>query len=138
MHDRQYDPLKVWLQDVGLGDDADKDRENVFREYWRIQVPLLLSPKHGSNSITQVWNEASIKASLIDPLDAFVCGTSEGFTEVFAKLEASDAGQPALCGHVFSPEETCYSCRDCGQDMTCVMCSECFQNSEHQHHKYKV
>ena len=137
-HHPYYDPLELWLADIDLGENADKDRENVFREYWRVQVPRLLSPKNGYNSITQIWDETYITASLIDPLDAFICGTLEGVKSIYDELATNDVGQPAMCGHVFAPEEACYSCRDCGQDHTCVMCSECFQNSEHQHHKYKV
>ena len=133
-----YDPLDLWLGDIALGENADKDRENVFREYWRIQVPRILSPTNGRNSINQVWDEAYIKSSLMDPLDAFICGTTGGYELVYENLAAKDAGQAAMCGHVFAPEEACYSCRECGQDHTCVMCSECFQNSEHQNHKYKV
>ena len=133
-----YDPLDQWLADIALGENADKDRENVFREYWRIQVPRILSPKKGHNSITQTYDEAYIKTSLIDTLDAFICGTSDGFQYVYEDLATKDSGKPAMCGHVFAPDEACYSCRDCGQDHTCVMCSECFQNSEHQNHRYKV
>ena len=126
------------MKDIDLGEGADKDRENVFREYWRIQVPRILSPKNGHNSITQTWDEPYVKSSLIDPLDAFICGTSSDFVSVYEDLALNDDGKPAMCGHAFAPDEACYSCRDCGQDHTCVMCSECFQNSEHQNHKYKV
>ena len=133
-----YNPLDLWLEDIELGENADKDRENVFREYWRIQVPRILAPTNGRNSINQTWDEAYIKASLIDPLDAFICGTLDGYEMVYENLAAKDTGQAVMCGHVFATDEACYSCRDCGQDHTCVMCSECFQNSEHQHHKYKV
>ena len=27
---------------------------------------------------------------------------------------------------------------DCGSDPTCVLCSDCFLNSKHRSHKYKV
>lgn len=28
--------------------------------------------------------------------------------------------------------------RDCAKDKTCVLCYECFKNSKHVNHKYKV
>ena len=34
--------------------------------------------------------------------------------------------------------ETCYSCRDCGQDATCVLCVQCFTKSEHNKHRYNI
>ena len=133
-----YDPFEQWIADAELGETADKERDNVFRDYWRIQVPRILSSSYGRNSINQTFDEPYVKHSLIDPLDAFICGTKHGYDSVYDALAAKDTGKPAMCGHVFSPAEACYSCRDCGQDHTCVMCSECFQNSEHQNHRYKV
>ena len=34
--------------------------------------------------------------------------------------------------------ETCYNCRDCGQDATCVLCVQCFTKSEHKQHRYNI
>ena len=45
---------------------------------------------------------------------------------------------PSQCGKMFRHGEPTYSCRDCGHDPTCVLCIECFKNSEHQHHRYKM
>ena len=30
------------------------------------------------------------------------------------------------------------SFRDCGQDATCVLCVDCFTQSEHRHHRYRM
>lgn len=30
------------------------------------------------------------------------------------------------------------SFRECASDPTCVFCQDCFQNSEHKYHKYRV
>ncbi|XP_038596898.1 E3 ubiquitin-protein ligase UBR1 [Tachyglossus aculeatus] len=43
-----------------------------------------------------------------------------------------------LCGKVFKAGETTYSCRDCAIDLTCVLCMDCFQNSVHKNHHYKM
>ncbi|XP_074145507.1 E3 ubiquitin-protein ligase UBR1 isoform X1 [Sminthopsis crassicaudata] len=52
------------------------------------------------------------------------------------KLKQSGAFQ--LCGKVFKSGETTYSCRDCAIDPTCVLCMNCFQNSVHKNHRYKM
>uniref|UniRef100_A0A5S6L4L3 E3 ubiquitin-protein ligase n=1 Tax=Xenopus tropicalis TaxID=8364 RepID=A0A5S6L4L3_XENTR len=52
------------------------------------------------------------------------------------KLRHSAA--PPLCGRVFRGGETTYSCRDCAIDPTCVLCMDCFQNSIHKNHRYKM
>ncbi|XP_062973720.1 E3 ubiquitin-protein ligase UBR1 isoform X2 [Elgaria multicarinata webbii] len=45
---------------------------------------------------------------------------------------------PQLCGKVFKSGETTYSCRECAIDPTCVLCVDCFQNSIHKNHRYKM
>lgn len=42
---------------------------------------------------------------------------------------------PSNCGKLFRMGELTYNCRDCSHDMTCVLCVDCFKNSEHKHHK---
>ena len=39
------------------------------------------------------------------------------------------------CGKLFKHGEPTYSCKDCGVDLTCVLCVECFKNSEHKDHR---
>ena len=43
---------------------------------------------------------------------------------------------PSTCGKLFRMGEPTYSCRDCGHDPTCVLCVDCFKNSEHRFHRY--
>uniref|UniRef100_A0A2D4N9L2 E3 ubiquitin-protein ligase n=1 Tax=Micrurus spixii TaxID=129469 RepID=A0A2D4N9L2_9SAUR len=47
-------------------------------------------------------------------------------------------GTSQLCGKIFKGGETTYSCRDCAIDPTCVLCMDCFQNSIHVNHRYKM
>ncbi len=54
--------------------------------------------------------------------------------EKLSKLE----DPPAQCCKLFKMGEPTYSCRDCGHDPTCVLCVDCFKNSEHRHHRYKI
>ncbi|KAH7906535.1 putative zinc finger in N-recognin-domain-containing protein, partial [Hygrophoropsis aurantiaca] len=41
-------------------------------------------------------------------------------------------GRP--CGHIFSKGESCFRCKDCALDDSCVLCSRCFQASNHSDH----
>ncbi|KAI0239315.1 E3 ubiquitin-protein ligase UBR2 [Lamellibrachia satsuma] len=72
---------------------------------------------------------------LFKPLEVFICGGDP--TVVFQQLKNLDS-PPQLCGKVFKNGEPTYACRDCGMDPTCVLCIECFQNSAHKTHRYKM
>ena len=97
--------------------------------------------------------ESRVKSVLFDSLEQFIAG-QEDAQSVFNRLTESDT-PPSVCGHVFKPggnslltsdehgnyslflrAETCYNCRDCGQDATCVLCVQCFTKSEHKQHRY--
>ena len=41
-----------------------------------------------------------------------------------------------MCGKVFKGGELCYSCVDCREDATCVVCEACFDPAEHEGHDY--
>ena len=43
-----------------------------------------------------------------------------------------------ICGKIFRNGDFTYSCRDCGLDPTCVMCSDCFNRSGHVNHSFKM
>lgn len=53
------------------------------------------------------------------------------------KLKTED-NIPSVCGRVFKMGEPTYSCRECGMDPTCVLCVNCFKQSAHKNHKYKM
>ena len=126
------DPLDAWLRRFPEGR-ADPTA-NKYREYWRVHVPRLLAPGRGScSSLQPDPDPARVRQLLLEPLEAFICGTRET-QEVWARLAQGDT-PPALCGRTFAYGDPCSSCRDCGQDATCVMCSDCFQASEHKNHR---
>lgn len=78
--------------------------------------------------------EESIQTSIFTPLEWYLFG--EDPDTCLEKLKHSGAFQ--LCGKVFKSGETTYSCRDCAIDPTCVLCMDCFQNSVHKNHRYKM
>jgi len=131
------DPIPAWLNFFTKPYEQ-KYGWNMYREFWRIWVPILLAPRNGTTSVDQFSevDERRIQEVLISPLEKFICG-GEKVDEVLKTLSANDSPS-IICGHVFKQGETCYSCRDCGQDATCVMCVQCFTNSSHKEHKYKM
>ncbi|KAM6961047.1 E3 ubiquitin-protein ligase UBR1 [Aplochiton taeniatus] len=79
--------------------------------------------------------EALVQSRLLHPLECFLFG--EDPTEGLDKLKQGGASSQ-LCGRVFKEGETVYSCRDCAIDPTCVLCMDCFQDSVHKGHLYKM
>ena len=52
--------------------------------------------------------------------------------------DSNKSRQGQMCGYVFNNGEATYICMDCAKDKTCVLCYECFKNSIHVNHKYKM
>ncbi|XP_054682442.1 E3 ubiquitin-protein ligase UBR1 isoform X4 [Grus americana] len=78
--------------------------------------------------------EEMVQAAILYPLECYLFGEDP---DIFLeKLQQSGTSQ--LCGKVFKGGETTYSCRDCAVDPTCVLCMDCFQNSIHKNHRYKM
>ena len=55
----------------------------------------------------------------------------------FAELQKKNS-PPAICGKIFAANEPTYTCKDCAADPTCVFCGDCFRNSAHTQHNYRV
>ena len=87
-------------------------------------------------------DEERLKADLIHPLEQFLCSvdrqkSGETPEKVMEEISAMN-DLPTQCGKMFRLGEPTYSCRDCGHDLTCVLCIDCFKQSEHQNHRYKM
>ncbi|KAF2417652.1 hypothetical protein EJ08DRAFT_739352 [Tothia fuscella] len=52
--------------------------------------------------------------------------------------EYSEAARGYPCGHIFKSGEATYRCRTCSSDDTCVLCSRCFDSSDHEGHNVFV
>jgi E3 ubiquitin-protein ligase UBR1 len=61
--------------------------------------------------------------------------TAQGAVEGAEYTEAA-RGHP--CGHIFKSGEATYRCRTCSEDDTCVLCSKCFEASDHDGHMVYV
>lgn len=60
---------------------------------------------------------------------------SQGMVEGAEYMEAA-RGKP--CGHIFKSGEATYRCKTCTLDDTCVLCSQCFDSSDHAGHMVYV
>lgn len=52
--------------------------------------------------------------------------------------EYTEAARGKACGHIFKSGEATYRCKTCTLDETCVLCSRCFESSDHAGHMVYV
>lgn len=107
--------------------------EQTLYEHWRKFVPQCFS-FHAS--LTKGMYEQRTEEVLFHPLEVFLYGTTN-IDEAKSNIRSLNK-RPTVCGHLFRSEEPTYFCRDCCIDSTCVLCTECFLQSEHRKHRYKV
>lgn len=48
--------------------------------------------------------------------------------------EYTEAARGKACGHIFKTGEASYRCKTCSADETCVLCSRCYDSSDHTGH----
>ncbi|XP_062295937.1 E3 ubiquitin-protein ligase UBR1 isoform X1 [Scomber scombrus] len=111
--------------------EAADSRADLLR-YLKEQVPQIFCLKKESSPQEE---EELMQSRLLHPLECFLFG--EDPQEGLEKLQQGSTSSQ-LCGRVFKEGETVYSCRDCAIDPTCVLCMDCFQDSVHKSHRYKM
>lgn len=52
--------------------------------------------------------------------------------------EYTEGARGKACGHIFKYGEATYKCKTCTLDDTCVLCSKCFESSDHSGHMVYV
>ena len=105
-------------------------RELLLREIFE-QVPLLFS---GDDPLTNSQeNHLSQFADRLQLL--FSKGTN---IDAFYKDLKELGGGSTICGRVFDKGDYYYTCIECRTDPTCVFCKDCFFNSSHVDHLYKM
>uniref|UniRef100_A0AAX7VGP7 E3 ubiquitin-protein ligase n=1 Tax=Astatotilapia calliptera TaxID=8154 RepID=A0AAX7VGP7_ASTCA len=107
------------------------DSRAALLSYLKEQVPQIFCLKDSSPQ----EEEELMQSRLLHPLECFLFG--EDPQEGLEKLKEGSTSSH-LCGRVFKEGETVYSCRDCAIDPTCVLCMDCFQDSVHKSHRYKM
>lgn len=56
---------------------------------------------------------------------------AQGMTE---DMEYTEAARGKSCGHIFKSGDSVYRCKTCTLDETCVLCTRCFEASDHTGH----
>lgn len=54
------------------------------------------------------------------------------------RSEYTEAARGHPCGHIFKQSEASYHCMTCTDDATCVLCSRCFDASDHEGHQFHI
>ncbi|XP_076176131.1 ubr1 ubiquitin ligase [Ptiloglossa arizonensis] len=106
---------------------------SLFKEHWRIWVPKIYSPELNGNCLVWNFDEEEAQKVLYDTLEEFICN---GDPQVV--LKQLNQVDNMTCGKVFKMGEPTYNCRECGTDITCVLCVDCFKQSAHRNHKYRI
>jgi E3 ubiquitin-protein ligase UBR2 len=106
-----------------------------FKQHWKVWVPRIYSPPLNESCLNWRFDEERGQKLLFNVLEQFICKGDPNL--VLTRLSEMDR-PPSVCGKVFKLGEPTYSCRECGMDNTCVLCVDCFKNSEHRFHKYKM
>jgi hypothetical protein len=72
-------------------------------------------------------------------LNILICNfwRSENVIDVRKLQELVSSSKRAVCGRVFKKGEIIWNCRQCGKDVTCVQCDQCFKKSNHVGHEVK-
>ncbi|KAJ8865906.1 hypothetical protein PR048_033429 [Dryococelus australis] len=106
-----------------------------FKDHWRVWVPKIYSPEPNGSCLESTSDEETAKEVLFDTLERFICNGDP--QEVLNRLSKINS-PPSVCCRVFKVGDPTYSCRECGMDSTCVLCVDCFKQSAHRYHKYKM
>lgn len=125
------DIVKHWLSLV----EKDELTTTHFRLHWKLWVPKIYSPPLNDSCSNWRFDEELAQKILFNVLEEFICNGS--LSSFLSKLSEMDKPS-SVCGRVFKLGEPTYSCRECGMDNTCVLCVDCFKNSDHKFHKYKM
>ena len=107
----------------------------AFKDHWQVWVPKIYKLEPFDNCLEWSFDEKKAQEILYDPLEEFICDGNP--QEILKQLSQMDR-PPSICGRVFKTGEPTYSCRECGMDSTCVLCVDCFKQSAHRNHKYKM
>jgi len=109
------------------------DLEKDLYQHWKTFVPQCYM---FHTQLIKGIIEQRTQEILFRPLDIYLYGILNT-DEAIQKIRSFNK-RSTVCGHLFKSEEPTYFCRDCCVDPTCVLCTNCFLQSEHRKHRYKV
>uniref|UniRef100_A0A914X7B7 E3 ubiquitin-protein ligase n=1 Tax=Plectus sambesii TaxID=2011161 RepID=A0A914X7B7_9BILA len=115
--------------------------EAAVYEHWSHTCPQVFMP-----NAEKPWeiniDEQLVESVLLGPLTAlYMADESEKSMKNLAqkigfKVDERRPGQ--ICGYMFKSGEPTYTCKECANDPTCVLCYKCFVQSPHRQHKYRM
>lgn len=123
----------AFFNSILLNDTTHTGLYNFLVTHWREYVAncyRVSDEPHG------VFIQNDVDRLLFRPLEAYLCKSLTDLG-VLEQLQALD-NSSKICGKIFKFEEKAYFCQDCSCDITRVMCNDCFRNSKHRDHRYKV
>ncbi|CAJ0578381.1 unnamed protein product, partial [Mesorhabditis spiculigera] len=130
------------LVDATAQSDWPRVRDLLYA-HWQNHCPKLYTPNPDSPWELSI-DEQAINSAIFRPLAAAYVQNIETATASLLPLNEEAGTSPAdrqpgqICGHVFKCGEATYSCKECAQDATCVLCRNCFNKSIHKAHKYTM
>lgn len=85
-------------------------------------------------------NESNLKyffpqGTPTDPSEPWSLRAAQGAVD---GAEYLPSAKGTACGHIFKSGESTYSCKTCQADDTCVLCSRCFESSDHEGHQVYI
>lgn len=98
-----------------------------FHQHWKKWVPRIYSPRLNESCLNWQFDEDLAQTLLFSVLEQYICNGDPS-----SVLAQPLDKPPSVCGRVFKMGEPTYSCRECGMDNTCVLCVDCFKNSDHR------
>ncbi|XP_076675682.1 ubr1 ubiquitin ligase [Andrena cerasifolii] len=121
--------VNIWMDKMNKGTLS----YTHFKGHWKVWVPKIYSPEPNGNCLDWNFDEERAQKILYDTLEEFICnGDSQVILKQLSQMDN------VICGKVFKMGDPTYNCRECGMDMTCVLCVDCFKQSAHRNHKYKM
>lgn len=75
--------------------------------------------------------QALFRGKSPSPLEKWSLREAQGMTE---DMEYTEAARGKPCGHIFKNGDSVYRCKTCTNDDTCVLCTRCFEASDHTGH----
>ncbi|CAK9818916.1 E3 ubiquitin-protein ligase UBR2 [Anthophora plagiata] len=129
LHSDPRQCVNVWMDKMNKGVLSDTH----FKEHWRIWVPKIYSSEPNNDCRNWFFDGERAQKVLFNTLEEFICNGNPKV--VLKELSQTDN---VICGKVFKMGEATYSCRECGVDSTCVLCADCFKQSAHRNHKYRM
>merc|ERR1740124_973096 len=83
------------------------------------------------NALLEKLRDQSLTENDLD----FVFAKGRNSNALYAKLHQSGGN---ACGKVMKGGELAYNCRTCQYDDTCIICADCFKNSNHKGHDVRM